>query len=345
MDSNQLRRRRARIIHDKAREEREDEELRALLKKTQGQSGQAFKTLILTITAIVVFVFGVIQYTQPGFFGRLINGRRGSIPTFYFATKYPPDVILERDLPRFFRTYSIASPENEFAQEAVRKIQRSRTQLKRRAGIIKTIVKAWDETNIQHLIHRGICGADWEEAYDRGSSMRKNDLLMWCLLASRIAEGFFQESVEFIDTALFLLRQRGMIVKKISSGSIDTDGQGNIYQPTLLSSSYYLHPRTNTTEVEWIPTKVLSWIIANPEEKLGTPEESRQLLQRVLYDMVIQSGHEDDFVVLDEVCQDQRPNRSIAIDCPNGEEIDCCYFVVPEKYGGRIISSVEEDEN
>ena len=57
------------------------------------------------------------------------------------------------------------------------------------------------------------------------------------------------------------------------------------------------------------------------------------MIQRLLYEMVIVQGNEEDFIILEEVCRADRPDRSIAID--SNENADC-YFVLPERYGGNF---------
>ena len=331
---HQLRQRRAQIIQDKVNDNRELKELeKVIMMGWNTRTGHSLQTSILIVTAVIVTVGSILHYRNNDYFNRLMN-RRNVYPTFYFGTQYPKGVILERDLPRFFRTYSIATPENEIARKAVQRVCRSRSQLKRRAGIITSVLKAWDESNVHYLLSRGFCGTDFDRAYRQGSQERKDDLLMWCLLATQIVEGYFMESVEMIDTALFLTRKRGMVVQK---------ELGSVPGGKALSNAFYLHPRTNTTNVEWIPSKALAWIISNPEDVLGAPADARYLFQRFLHDLVIAQGNEDDFLVLEEVCQDHRPSRAIAVHCPDGDgSNDCCYFVVPEKYGGNFESLIEE---
>lgn len=299
------------------------------------RNSRSLQTSIIIVTALVVTVGGALYYNNSDYFHRLLTGRN-AYPTFYFGTQYPPGIILERDLPLMVRTFSIATPENEVARRAVQKVSRSRLQLKKRAGIIRSVLKAWDGSNVQHLLDRGLCGTDFDRAYRGGSQERKEDLVMWCLLATRIVEGYFTEPVEMIDSALFWTRKRGMVVKK---------RPGSVAGGEALSSAYYLHPRTNTTKVEWIPAKALAWIISNPEDVLGSPADARSLLQRYLYELVIAQGNEDDFLVLDEVCQDRRPSRAISIHCPDGNGgSDCCYFVLPEKYGGNLQPTEGEED-
>ena len=333
-NTRELRQRRARITTGIAAQRKAEEEFAQRVGLSTTKSSSKFAQIFLVlITGVVVSIGGILQYTQPTFFRKLL-GKKKKTPTFYFATKYPDDVILDRDLPRFFRSLSIATPENEFARNAVSKVSRSRTQLKKRLGTTKAILRAWDSYNIDALIHRGICGDDFTRAYQTGSDQRKHDLLMWCLLAARVVEGFFLESVEMLDSPLHMTRNRGVIVKKLDGGGaagVVEDGYG------AFSNSFYLHPRMNKTSTEWIPSKMLAMVISTPEDVVGGPAEASEMLQRYLYELVSTDDVIDDFIVLEEVCQVERPERALAIDCPHREDNSgCCYFVLPEMYGGNF---------
>jgi hypothetical protein len=331
-EQQELRQRRARIIRETEQYRQEEKRVRDYVSRSAGQSSARFVQMFLVVaTALLIAISVLLQYTKPQFFRRFFQRR--NIPPFVLATKYPNSVILDRDLPRFYLTYSIATRDNIEAQEAVKKVIRSRSQLKRRLGYIKALVKAWDAANIQTLVQsRGLCGDDFAQAFRSASDARKDTLLMWCLVASRVVEGYFYETVEMIDSALFLTRKRGIVVKRRPpTGLMEIDGHGG-----ALSTSFYLHPRHNHTLLEWIPSKALAMAISAPEEAFSNPLEAQEMLERYLYDLVISQGNEEDYLVLDEVCQRERPDRAIGMDCPNGGNIDCCFFVVPERYGGRF---------
>jgi len=341
-DKNSIKRLRQRTRSKIIKDKKEDKKIEVIIRQSivnNSRSGHFIKTFLVIITALLCTV-GTILRNKPKFFERLLN--RNSIPTFYFATKYPNDVILDRDLPRFFRFYSIATPENEFAQKAVRRVCNSRTQLRRRAGQIKTIVKAWDVSNIENVVNQEICGHEFVTIYrsDRISQQRKDDLFMWCLMATRAAEGFFMESIELIDSPLFLTRNRGIVVLKQTTTAA-TDGYGG-----ELSTAFYLHPRTDKTKMNWIPSKILAMLISSSqeahedEENVDVVNTQQEMVQKLLYDLVITQGNENDFLILEEACQENRPERSIAISSRGRN--DSCYFVVPEKYGGNFNSMREE---
>jgi hypothetical protein len=337
-EQQELRQRRARIIRETRQHREEDKRVKDFVTQSTKQSSAHFMQMFLVVvTALLIFISVLLQYTKPQFFQRLF--RRRNVPPFYIATKYPNSVILDRDLPRFYQAYSIATPDNVEAQEAVKKVVRSRTQIKRRLGNLKAIVKAWDIANIQNLVQRGLCGDDFTQAYQGGSDLRKDTLLMWCLVATRVVEGYFYDTVEMIDSALFLTRKRGMVVKRRQPTGLEMDGHGG-----ALSTSFYLHPRHNNTLIEWIPSKALAMAISTPENDVASPLEAREMLERYLFDLVISQGNEEDYLVLDEVCQRDQPDRAIGMDCPNGSDSDCCFFVVPERYGGRFQVNNDNDD-
>jgi hypothetical protein len=336
---------RAKIIHDKNEDRRIENIIKqSIMKNSSQRSSHFWKTFFIIFTALCCTVAALIR-SKPHLIRRLLR-RNKDIPTFHFATRYPNNVILGRDLPLFFRFYSIATPENESAQDAVRKVCNSRTQLRKRAGKINAILKAWDESNIENLLNEDVCGNEFVDAYrSKGTTQqRKDDLLMWCLMATRVTEGFFMEDVEIIDSPLFLTRNRGIVVLKKSSG----DGYGG-----ELSTAFYLHPRTDKNVINWIPSKILAMLISNSQKEqndnINEEEEDdiQEMIQKLLYDMVITQGNENNFLILEEICgQENQPERSIAIDRSsiddgNGD----CYFVIPEKYGGNLKAKKNSDDD
>lgn len=325
-----LRQRRAQIIQDKQEEQRIQRIIQSNIKGNP-HSSHTLKTIVIVFTAIVCTIGAFIHSQNPNFFKQF---SKKPIPTFQMATRYPAGVVLERDLPRFFRQYTIATPENAKARQAVQKMLQSREQLRARAGRIKTILKAWDDSNVNRLLDQGICGQEFEVAYQKASQPRKDDLLMWCLIASRITEGFFKESLEIIDSPLFLTRKRGIVIKRQPPAGVE-DGHG------ALSTSFYLHPRKNdSTDINMIPTKILSMLISAPEKELD--DNVQDVIERMLYDLIVTQGNDDGFVILEEVCQEIRPERSVAFESVNSD--DGCFAVVPRRYGGNFDPDDDDDD-
>ena len=106
-----------------------------------------------------------------------------------------------------------------------------------------------------------------------------------------------------------------------------------------LSTSFYLHPRSyNSSAINWAPSKILGMLISDGDQDADM--DGQEKIERMLYELVVTEGHENEFLILDEICQTMRPERSIAFE--SGKNSGPCYFVMPEKYGGRFHE--EEDE-
>jgi hypothetical protein len=259
------------------------------------------------------------------------------------ATIYPPNVVVERDLPRFFQTYTIATPKNQHARKAVIHVANSRNALKYGTGNLRVFLKAWDDSNVQQLLERNICGKHFAVAYRTSSTQRQDDLLMWCLLTTRIVEGFFLGSVEMTGNALVMAKQRGMIVLQSDGESIQGEEEsaastGRDRNRGRISNAYYLHPRLEGEEslVAALPSMVLDWLLEHPENTLADPIIS---LQETIYRFIKSENMEDRYMILEEVCQETEPDRAIGKQCSSDWKARCCYFVVPRSEGGNPITS------
>ena len=108
-----------------------------------------FQLYLVIGTAIIITTCKALNYSRPRFLNKPFK-RSKPIPPYFFATMYPPSAVVERDLPRFFWTYSIATPQNKAARKAVRKIVASRRALKE--PNVKVLLKAWDTFNVRQLV-------------------------------------------------------------------------------------------------------------------------------------------------------------------------------------------------
>jgi len=322
MNEKQLRNRRQRIIQETAKEQEEIKKVTNIAKQSNRQASNYFLKLYLVLgTAVVVTIVAALNYTQPKLFKR-----RKTSPPYYFTTLYPPGMDIDKELPRFFRSYSVATPQNKAARVAMKRVVQSRHNLQRGNGNIQVFLKSWDETHIEMLQERTFCGTDWKVAYDKASPSRQESLLLWCLLATRVTDGIFLESVDMLQSALILARQRGIVVRSTETG---------------YSTSYYVHPRRDSNELSSplarVPSKLLQWMLANPEDFMENEQEAQDLLEEHLYRLV-QEEEGSEYMVLDQVCQTDRPRRSVARECQGDS---CCYFVVPDSYGGNLDSNAE----
>jgi hypothetical protein len=295
--------------------------------KHTSNSSNYFLKLYTVVGLAIIFTFAAfLNYTRPKFFfGKPIKRK-----TFRLVSIFPPGMKVDSDLPRFFRSYSISTPQNEEARMAVIKSVNSRNVLKRRSGSNKAFLKTWDASTVSMLLDRGICGSDFEADYYTSSDERKNDLIMWCMMSVTRSEGFFLNTVEIVESPLLLTNGRGIVVKSATS-------------PTSLSIDFYLHPRNVTDEQDMaiIPSKLLAWMLDNSVTEVQTYAEYREKAQDYLYGLVFSDSNEENYMVLQEVCQSYKPPRTIGEIC----KVDpCCYIVVPEIYGGSMFDNSSSED-
>jgi hypothetical protein len=375
LSGKQLRQRRTRILRDQAKEYREEQRIKDTIRSSQS-SGHILKLYLVIGAALVVTFISFLQYTRPkvlmnlmGFGGPKTTtqnaDRNKRLDPYYMATFYPPSVVADRDLPRFFRHFSIATPENEAAQDAMKKVIQSREALKRGAGRMKVWLKAWDASTVQQVLDRNLCGADFSEAYattttaTTASKERREDLILWCLLTTRLADGVFLDSVQMIQgrmSPLLLAKKRGMVVRRSSSTSSGGGGGDNTNSSNEYLHSFYVHPQNlnYTSTFAILPSKVLSYLLdevaaerRNEEEPTTeSVSEYRQALQEHIFQLVHANGSAENYLELQEVCQAAPPPMG-AIAESNCDEAGhyCCYFVLPESEAKRFVKREDGDED
>ena len=322
MTTAQLRQRRVRIARDMADEEYHQSIIEDQIRAADNQHSTYMLKLYLVIaTAIIVTIAAGIHSLSP----RLLRTRKKT-PVYYIGTMFPPTVILDRDLPGFFQTYSIATDHNKEARNAVQKIVKSRQALKDPG--IHVHLKTWDDAIMTSFLNRNLCGPDFKRAYYQaaGDFERQQDLTMWCLLATRVVDGFFWYQVDILDSAMPFLMGRGIV------GKIDQQ---------RLSTAFYISPRsTNETSMTAaVPTTMLTWMLSHHVEQFQSKEEYRDILELYLY-QVIRSEHGiEHYMTLDVTCSQEHSTRAMARHFANENEDQCCEFIVPESEGGHFGTS------
>ena len=334
-----LRNRRNQILRDKAQEEHDHSVLKEQVKQSSDRSSYMMMRLYIVVgTAIIVTIVAGLHQIRPRF---LYPNRYSNDPTsnndksaqirkkaYSFGTLYPSGIILDRDLPRFFRTFAIATPENKDARVAVRKVAESRIHLKD-AGV-KVVVKAWDDRNVRRYIERNLCGPEFARAYNlaHDNYERQQDLLMWCLLAARVVEGFFIHDIDIVNSPLVFAKGRGIM--------------GKIVDEPRISSSFFVVPRTmSADQAMQLPLNVFDWLLDNDQAHYPSREEYREKLERFIYDeLVTTTQSQDQYLTLDVQCTPTKSERAIARYCPSQasnmeiQSLDCCDFVMPLSEGG-----------
>ena len=335
---HRLRNRRNQILRDKAQAEREHNVLKEQVRQSRDRSSYMMMRLYIVVgTALMVTIVAGLYQIRP----RFLYPNRNNDPrsdqvrkkAYTFGTLYPSGVILDRDLPRFFRTFAVATPDNELARSAVQKVAKSRKNLKD-AGL-KVVVKAWDDRNVRKYIERNLCGPEFAQAYNlaHDNYERQQDLLMWCLLAARVVEGFFIKDVDIVNSPIIFAKGRGII------GKWDSEER--------ISSSFFVVPRTMPTDkATLLPLKVFDWVLDNDQAHFSSRQEYRETMERYIYkELVTTMQSQDEYLTLDVTYSENKSERAIARHCSSQDMAAsaCSDFVLPLSEGGNF--GTDDDSN
>jgi len=99
----------------------------------------------------------------------LVFGRKGpKLPMRRLMTVYPTTMHINRDLPRFYQSYAIATPDNEEARQAVRKVAEMRRVATDPSRFNQKILfTAWEHEDLLNKFHQ----RTWTTFVDQGSRM------------------------------------------------------------------------------------------------------------------------------------------------------------------------------
>jgi hypothetical protein len=379
LSSSQLRSRRSRIDRDQARDQREENIVKKHIQQSSQKTNHYMIRLYLVVgTTIIVTILALLNHTRPRFLYQRQQQRnkkqqRRPLQPFILGTMYPPAIIQDLDhkeLPRFFQTLSIVTPENVHARHEVARVVHSRVNL-RADSTFPVSVKVWDLAQFQIYLDHNICGPFFSEMYEKarhqGDVDRQLDLSMWCLLTTKVVEGFFLPSIDWVDSPIAFLKQRGMVFQTHTHTSTTTATREDNDQPRL-SSSMYLNPRSSTTFEEEssssssktmtaiLPSKMLTWVLSNEPSHFESPQDYRRAMEMYLYELVHNAKGDHHFLFLEAHCYGQGQGqahlkRSMAKECGRDNNDECCEFLLPESEGGHFdhddddhVRSKEEQE-
>jgi hypothetical protein len=349
---------------DQARDQREERKIKKQVEQSSQTTNHYMIRLYLVVgTAIIVTIVALLNTARPRFLYQRQDPKQQKRPRPYtLGTMYPPAIIQDLDnkeLPRFFQTWSIVTPENGKARHEVTRVAHSRAKL-RADSVYPVHVKVWDQAQFQIYLHHNICGTYFSDMYEKarqqGDMDRQLDLTMWCLLTTKVVEGFFLPTVDWVDSPIAFLQQRGMVFYN----NHHHDNQEDEHQSPRLSSSMYLNPRTtatttldpsSSTTTAMLPSKMLTWVLSNEPSQFESPQEYRRAMEMFLYELVHAEG-DDHFLVLEATCGQKQAHsnvskklkRSMAKECndnSNNNDEECCEYLLPESEGGNF----EDDDN
>ena len=321
-----------------AQDKREETRTKKKLESYSTQTNQyMLKFYIVVGTAIVVTVISILYHVNPKF----LHGRskQGEAAPIFLGTLYGPNIQLDKSLPRFFRTFSISKDENLRERTAVRRVILNRKRISS-AGA-PSVLKAWDNTQLEYYIQeRNLCGDDFQEAYqatlDSQDWMRQRELVKWCLLATRVVEGFVSSNVTVHKSPLMYLKERGLLLESSKESS-----------STGLSTMVYMEPRNDPLEdrsrTAQLPSLMLTWLLTNHTTRSAS--DYRAQLNKYFEKLVEQKGA-DQYLKLEEDCGEEsssKSRRTVFSICEMEES--CCYYSLPKSSSIRFRQSGDDEED
>jgi hypothetical protein len=322
-----------------AQDKREEKRIQQRMEAYSTQTNQyMLKFYMVLATAVVVTVVSILHHVKPRF---LYGAKQTKAPPFFLGTCYGPKVNLKQSLPYFFRSYSIATDDNLRERKAMRRVFHNSKKLNS-AGA-PSVLKGWDDTKLDFYIRqRNLCGDDFEQAYqealDNQDWMRQQDLVEWCLLTTRVVEGFLMTNVTIHNSPLIFLKERGLLLESKRSG---------------YSTAAYLEPRhdplEDRTRMAQLPSLVLTWLLTNDIAISGA--DYREELHAYVEQLVQRRGKEK-YLILEEDCSSPtKPRRTMLSTCEvdledlSRKDGTCCYYVLPMSASSHFQDREDEDED
>jgi hypothetical protein len=319
----------------------------------------------LALLAIIgIFGFGYVMYEYPKLF---FPQRSPRLTDRRIMTIYPADMPIKRDLPRFFQSYAIVTPENLPARRAVRQVAAVR-RIATDSGRFnqKLKLQAWEHEDFTRQLpgHSldSFCGAGFNNQYTYQQKQileseastgnvnvddrtRPDDLMYWCILQSGQHDGFVRWNVT-VEASL----TRGMPGVVGVYTDLET-GQRRV-RPSFLFLPIRERKKKNDhedTEMSTtVPFKMIKWLI-NPVNALYTQAD----YEIALYKFIEEEA--DRWVLLHAACTVSERStldttqRRVVTECHDddkttGEDETCCAIYDPQ-LGPYLIRHRHDDDD
>ena len=352
-----------RILRDMAAQSEAESEERAVLERYQNQayasSMKGYMRSLFLLVVVGIIGFGYVMYEYPTLIfpqrpARLVDRR--------IMTIYPAALHIKRDLPRFFDSYAIVTPENLPARRAVRQVAAIR-RIVIDSGRFnqKLTLQAWEHEDFTRQLpgksFDSFCGAgfknqyrfqqkqqqDQVEPFNIDDRTRLDDLMYWCLMQSGQHDGFVRWNVT-VEASL----TRGM--QGVAGVYTDDITGERKVRPSFLFLPIRAPKKDDqdtglSTEV---PFKIMKWLL-DPANFQYTQED----YEKVLYKFIKEEA--DRWVILHAACTVSErgtldtTKRRVVSECHDssgtGDEEICCSIYDPQlrPYLPRVPRDDDED--
>jgi hypothetical protein len=353
-----------RLLRDMAAQNEAEFEERAVLERYQNQayasSMRGYMRSLFLLAVVGIIGFGYVMYAYPTLIfpqksARLVDRR--------IMTIYPAALHIKRDLPRFFDSYAIVTPDNLPARRAVRQVAAIRRIVIDSGRFNQKLkLQAWEHEDFTRQLPGqaldSFCSAGFKNQYrfqqkqqqdqveasiDVDDRTRLDDLMYWCLMQSGQHDGFVRWNVT-VEASL----TRGM--QGVAGVSTDTvTGEGKV-RPSFLFLPIRA-PKKDDQDVGLsteVPFKIMKWLL-DPANFQYTQED----YEKVLYMFIKEEA--DRWVLLNVACTVSErgifdtTKRRVVSEChdssDNDDEETCCSIYDPQlrPYLPRVHHDDDED--
>jgi hypothetical protein len=353
-----------RLLRDMAAQNEAESEERAVLERYQNQayasSMKNYMRSLFLLAVVGIIGFGYVMYAYPTL---IFPQRSARLVDRRIMTIYPAALHIKRDLPRFFDSYAIVTPENLPARRAVRQVAAIRRIVVDSGRFNQKLkLQAWEHEDFTRQLPGksldSFCGAGFKNQYrlqqkqqqdqveasiDVDDRTRIDDLMYWCLMQSGQHDGFVRWNVT-VEASL----TRGM--QGVAGVYTDAITGKLKVRPSFLFLPIRA-PKKDDQDVGLsteVPFKIMKWLL-DPANFQYTQED----YEKALYKFIKEEA--DRWVLLHAACTGSErgtldtTTRRVVSECHDssatGDEETCCSIYDPQlrPYSPRVRHDDDED--
>jgi hypothetical protein len=353
-----------RLLRDMAAQNQAESEQRAVLERYQNEayasSMKGYMRSLFLLAIVGIIGFGYVMYAHPSL---IFPQRSARLVDRRIMIIYPAALHIKRDLPRFFDSYAIVTPDNLPARRAVRQVAAMRRIVIDSGRFNQKLkLQAWEHEDFTKQLPGqaldSFCGAGFKNQYrfqqkqqqdqveasiDVDDRTRLDDLMHWCLMQSGQHDGFVRWNVT-VEASL----TRGM--QGVAGVYTDPITGERKIQPSFLFLPIRAPKKDDqdtgmSTEV---PFKIMKWLL-DPANFQYIQED----YEKVLYKFIKEEA--DRWVLLHAACTVSErgtldtTKRRVVSECHDssatGDEETCCSIYDPQlqPYLPRVRHDDDED--
>ena len=313
---------------------------------------QHLKKLLLLVTVGVILLYAY----APDFLFKWLFRSKPKLADRSLMTVYPAELQVRKSLPLFFQAYAIARLGNEAARKAVKHVASLR-HVATDPGKYKQKIylHAWEHMDFVRQMKdqrkmNAYCGEGFREQYKGApgldSKKKRDDLLLWCLLANGHHDGYVKFETAHIRPKI-TREQKGVAIRYAGRNRIHSDS----FLLLPMHGVQDLKGKRKLPPSTMVAFAALEWLRTNAP--LST-EAYTKLFEEFLYEWIEKEGENWEFLNAGCTMTERQllavKERLIATNCRHvtvgneENEEECCSFYDPNLKPILGTQSIETDD-